>query len=1012
MRDSSVGESWEMSASETHTPLEMLLLFQTLDPSDPKPPSFIKLSDSLKNNVILRESASYDPSRLDPDSLKQLYLRLMKEEARIDVTGVDKDQNDKDGQHNPSQRKPSSPLLESVSKVCQQLNLLPPLLNRLYFRYRNHAIKAIEDDEYNFRRLQRDIQEIKQGEWDARLQLEEISSRRDVKGGVTSIHTLLRHDSDTEKPRADDSQDLSNGSQLRGDAIALQSIQSPVASQELPAEPAGSSVEVHNENPELEKQLAPETVRPEPQAPVPPEGPQPSEVLAYSRTASKTEPQLSPASQDLKARPQPSLPETKIPALPLRHTPTPGYPLPQTENQRLPYPQPQSQPVGAPSPSPRLQQASPTTQDQPAQSPITLPPLAGVLRSSGSPLGPLNTLTDLNNQQQFKPSPALPSPRPVQLPLNQSHVVQLPTPRNYPVPVYPYYDSQQQVYGATYPYNHNHIPPYYHNNQAGISPHQASVPSPGRVPMYGAPQLYQPTTPSYSQYSAYSQPSPYQQTPVQPQVIRSQVPRFSDQRTPTSGVSGKRRPPRPSPIDTSTTSTRWKNIEIPGSIRSLGSPTRPRPEEISPLSEKAPSPSPEILPSPSKESKSQSREKARGNSSRGGTSRGRGPRAASTASSTAAGSVQPRTRSQSLLSHADELSMENSRAQHHKIKPEPAATPAGDEDASITETTADEGSRKSTRRRRETLRGLELTEINRTGTKRKRGPLEAPAPASSPSALALNDSRPNHVFGSRNFPRTSATIMNDISGHKLASMFAKPITDREAPGYKGLIFRPQDLKSIKSAIVAGSKALVSAADSAGAISASGEVGSPAAQPGGGTPNARSANVWISATADVVPPKGIVNSAQLEKELMRMFANAVMFNPDPKRGFGPAFRIRGGRGHGGDGNGEDENEDQEEDKGSRELDEEEGGVVKDTREMYEAVERSVANWRAAERVVEDFGMGGGGGGGGSAAGPFKGGPLARLRGGENEEDGEADELAAEDGQGRDEEDGGGGKRRRR
>lgn len=990
-----------MSASETHSPLEMLLLFQTLDPSDPSPPSFVKLSDSLKNNVILRGSASYDPSRLDPESLKALYLRLMKE-ARVDVIGVskvDKDK-DKDEQHNLPQRKLSSPLLDSV-------NLLPPLLNRLYFHYRTHAIKTIEDEEYNFRRLQRDIEEINRGEWDARLQLEEANSKRDTKGGVTSIHTLLRHDPDTENPRAEDTQDLSTGSQLQKDTVALQSNQKPSASQELAAEPVGASVEVQNENPEQEKKLAQGTVRPQPQAPVPPEGPPTSEVLTRSRTPSIAEPQQSPTTQDVKSRPQASLPETNIPILPPRYTQTTGYPLPHTENQRLPYPQPLSQPVSAPSPSPRSQQASPTTQDQPSQSPITLPPLAGVLRSSGSPLGPLNTLTDMT-QQQFKPSPTIPSPRPVQLPLGQSHAVQLPPPRNYPVPVYPYYDSQQQVYGAPFPYNHNHLPPYHHSNKPSIPSYQASTPSPGRVPVYGAHQPYQPTTPSYSQYPAYSQASQYQQTPQLP-VSRSQVPRFSDLRTPISGGSTKRRPPKLSPIDTSTTSTRWKNTDVPGSMRSPGSPTRPRPEEISPLSETAPSPSPITLPSESKQSKSQGSEKAGSITSRGGTSRGRGARAASTASSTVAGSVQPRTRSHSPLSHADELSMDNNASQQHQIKPEPAATPAGDEDASITETTADESSRKSTRRRRETLRGLEMTETNRVGTKRKRGPIEASAPAFSPSASASTDSRPNHIFGSRNFPRTSATIMNDISGHKLASMFAKPITDREAPGYKDLIFRPQDLKSIKSAIVAGSKALASAADNAGAVSTSGEVGSPVAQTGGGTPNAKSAGVWIPATPDVVPPKGIVNSAQLEKELMRMFANAVMFNPDPKRGFGPAFKQRGSRsGHGGNAVGEDASEDREEGKEGRELEEEEGSVVKDTREMYEAVERSVADWRAAERAVEDFGMGVGG----SAAGPFKINPLARLRGGENEEDGEADELAGEDAQGRDEEDGGGGKRRRR
>ena len=919
--------------SETHSPLETLLLFQTLDPSDPNPPSFVKLSDSLKNNVILRGSASYEPSRLDPESLKQLYLRLMKEEALLDVNGVHRAENDKDGQDSSTVSKLSSPSLDFVNNVCRRMNLLPPLLKRLYFSYRSHAIKAIEGEEYNFRRLQRDVEEINRGEWDARLQLEEINSKRDTKGGITSIHTLLRHDSNSEKPREEDTRSLVNGSRRQSDAVAIQPCQKTPSSQELPAGPAGASVEVQTESLEQEKQLALKTVRLQPRPQVPSEGAPASEVLTHSRTPSMTEPQKSPVTQDLnarpQARPQAGLPETSLPTLSPQHTQTPGYSLPQTENQRLPYPPTLSQPVGVPSPSSRPQQASPTTQDQPSQSPITLPPLAGVFRSSGSPLGPLNTLTDMN-QQQFKPSPTLPSPRPVQHPLGQSHAVQRPPPRNYPGPVYPNYDSQQPVYGAPFQYNHNPMPSYHHNNQASIPPYQGSVPSPGRVPVYGAHQLYQPTTPSYSQYSSYSQTSPYQQTPVQPQVIRSQVPRFSDQRTPVSGGPVKRPPPRPSPIDTSTTSTRWKNVEISGSMRSPGSPIRPRPEEISPLSEVAASPSPEILPSGSKDPKTQSSNKARGSLPRGGTSRGRGPRATSAASSTAAGSVQPRTRSHSLLSHADELSMDNNPGQQNKIKPEPAATPAGDEDASITETTADEASRKSTRRRRETLRGLEMTEISRVGTKRKRGPLEAPARASSPSAFASNDSRPNHVLGSRNFPRTSATIMNDISGHKLASMFAKPITDREAPGYKDLIFRPQDLKSIKSAIVAGSKALVSAADNAGGISASGEVGSPVAQPGGGTPSTKSSSVWVPATADVVPPRGIVNSAQLEKELMRMFANAVMFNPDPKRGFGPAFWKRGGRG--GNGIGEAGSEAREADVTGRELEEEEGGVVNDTREM--------------------------------------------------------------------------------
>lgn len=166
--------------------------------------------------------------------------------------------------------------------------------------------------------------------------------------------------------------------------------------------------------------------------------------------------------------------------------------------------------------------------------------------------------------------------------------------------------------------------------------------------------------------------------------------------------------------------------------------------------------------------------------------------------------------------------------------------------------------------------------------------------------------------------------MYDISSHKLAGMFARPLTEREAPGYRDLIYRPQDLKSIRSAIAAGTRALAAAASSESA--------------------GEGANVLVGVNADVVPPRGIVNSAQLEKELMRMFANAVMFNPDEKRG----VRRRRGRGRGerhvpaGLG-GEGEMEGEGEGSGD------EGGLVRDTREMCEAVEAKVEGWRLAENL---------------------------------------------------------------
>ncbi len=131
------------------------------------------------------------------------------------------------------------------------------------------------------------------------------------------------------------------------------------------------------------------------------------------------------------------------------------------------------------------------------------------------------------------------------------------------------------------------------------------------------------------------------------------------------------------------------------------------------------------------------------------------------------------------------------------------------------------------------------------------------------------------------------------------------------------------------------------------------------------------SLWVSMNADVVPPKGIVNSSQLEKELMRMFANAVMFNPDPKRGFGQAFMNRQ----------KDDGAAYEQQGLGLELGgDEEGGIVADTREMFEAVEKSVTNWRAAERAVENTGSKGN---------------VNRFRATDDKDEDETDELAGEE-----------------
>jgi len=92
-----------------------------------------------------------------------------------------------------------------------------------------------------------------------------------------------------------------------------------------------------------------------------------------------------------------------------------------------------------------------------------------------------------------------------------------------------------------------------------------------------------------------------------------------------------------------------------------------------------------------------------------------------------------------------------------------------------------------------------------------------------------------------------------------------------------------------------------------------------------------ASVLLPVSEELVPPRGIVNNAQLEKELMLMFANAVMFNPDPDRGFG-----RGWPGKRGDRGGE----------GGYAVDED--GVVREARKMFRDVEVIVGELRSTEQ----------------------------------------------------------------
>jgi hypothetical protein len=192
-----------------------------------------------------------------------------------------------------------------------------------------------------------------------------------------------------------------------------------------------------------------------------------------------------------------------------------------------------------------------------------------------------------------------------------------------------------------------------------------------------------------------------------------------------------------------------------------------------------------------------------------------------------------------------------------------------------------------------------------------------------PAAPAL----PGHVLWTRGFPRTAKTVLDQIRGLKSANTFANPVKEKHALGYHDIVLQPQDLKSIQMAINRGNRTAVDAAQALA----------------GGDPGTSS--VWLPVNEGLVPPAGIVNSAQLERELLHMFANAIMYSPDPNRGPGPAF-YRKPR----DLLREDEDSDADEAHAPAKYEMDENSIVNETRDMFLTVQKLIGDLRNAETRV--------------------------------------------------------------
>ncbi|KAF7896358.1 hypothetical protein EAF00_006372 [Botryotinia globosa] len=909
-----------MNTTTAYTPLECLLLFQSLVAYGTDPNSFTQISQLLTNNSLVKDGETYDAGRLSADLLGDLYLRLLREELKNDA---EQDVQEETGPSPSKKRKLSSPHLPTIKDAQPYREKLPILVERLYDRYKDYMVRAIREDEESYRAVQRDIAAIERGDWDERILREEraVTEQNGHKqvadagmkpNGTTSNVPITEEgiskeskpsDTRLQDPRPTEPRRLEPQlPQIKSFEIAIpqslpQNVReqsrakaspSPGPSSRTEGRPEGLAISdvlnTQNSTPVLPpRNVTEQQPRNGMQHGVPPMahqrsgshgpyGPSPLQTQAHS-------PQLGPPPLQWEPPFHPGGPNP-----PQFHNPQPGSPHPSPHSQFYPPPFPSYPPHSYPPPNHRNSLPSPhlppphhSVPSSPLnpqyQQGVLLPPPHTMGRPPSTTGTQLDALADVAGQQ-FRANSGSPMAQqgplpPVSLPPGSMPQIppHMPYTHSFPPP-----PPQRPLSSTGHP-PPQWIPPF--QSPPYPLPYQLNGPPNGRPP-FPRPELVAPENRQYnSPYNANQSPRPSLaiNNSVQPR------PQLSQPHTPLSQA--------PQTFMTGS-GTKWIPRPSGATPRLPREPSRPHAEALSPILK------PKVLPqsvekSPQRKHRPKQDPVRPGNTNTPNTLRKRA------GSITSTPTIGPFRRSQSVQSHADELSMDNEGSGLH-FKQE-VATPRGVGD--VADIATDDS----------TSRQPKIPPSPRQAMKRKR--LDSPE---------FREPRgpPLFVLWTRAFPKISVSALESISGHRNASTFANPVKERDAPGYKDLILRPQDLKSIRTAITAGHKA---AAAAAAALATPDDQGQSSA--------------WLPIAEDLIPPKGIINYAQFEKELMRMFANAIMFNPDPDRGFGKAF----------------ENKRKESERGAvYEIDE--NSLVKDTRAMFMDVEKDIGALRSAERRSEE------------------------------------------------------------
>ncbi|KAK5136836.1 hypothetical protein LTR08_001758 [Meristemomyces frigidus] len=830
---------------------------------------FNRISNQLKSIPSIRNDPSYDEDRLSPDALRDCYLRLVKDEVRIDRERQHEETHAAgNGDATPAsrKRKASSPSLPTVQDASQWPHLIPLLVERLYKAFRDSTVKELREFECQYDELSRDIRDVEASKLDERLQKQRALPTTHSPKPSTVAHTQPAIGRPEYAPPS----------------------QPTTAGPRSPQKPTEASVQPPPKRYSTAKIDAVMNHGPEPQY----------NQGGHRRTSSNTT--LPPFSEMAPQSPRfgipPKLPgsmagqmqhlQQQSPGHGYAHSPPNGHQSPYATHHGHPVPSPQMHNPLRPSSSPRLILPPPLGMKLPPPTPIQH---TGAQSLRGPPLPPQHY------QPQHRPSIG---PSPIGGGPPHGYQQQLPLPP--PLPGY----YQQQPYAdrrTSYP------PP-----QGQPAPSYPAQP-PARGGYQHQPFVLDSSQPAKVQQRhslAHQQQQQHTPRPPQPIVHPSRPPAYPQY--PSAPATVLRPPPQPpsrlvsdiiAALATPPRSLRkplWKSERRPPPLNSPKPTLAPEVEPFSPVRQRLRLPPKPPQVSIDREA-SPSEERAAAELAltvpRDAAAEGQDNDPSGAASPAVNEITRARARSPSVRTTTGaKLSIDIRPGSRSSVKLEPS-TPADllDQPESVPEPSATPASGPMTRKRRGTIQSH-----TQPPSKRKRH--------QSPSATeqdAETDETPpprsSTINATRNFAKMASTIMNDITSHKHASYFAGKVRDKDANGYSTIIKQPQNLKSIRTAITAGTRAIAAAAST---------LDSPAETPTVSTSKAAdgSTMVELERTTDLIPPKAIVNGAQLETEVYRMFANAVMFNP-----------------------GED-------------------GLVAYTREMFQDVEAKIRDWRGAEREV--------------------------------------------------------------